>query len=89
MRLTWLFWYASGALTLLYALAMLSTFTPEAERMAQALRAGMPLGAAGTAGVAMWLGRLPAAHWVHRSRALWAVAVVACALVTLSLVAVG
>jgi hypothetical protein len=89
MSVVWLSWYISGMMTLLFVVSSLISYAPEAQRAGVIIQAGCAGGALCWAALAMWLGRYPHDHWVHRSKSLWASFAAVAILVTVMLVLVG
>jgi hypothetical protein len=68
MKMVWLSWYISGVLALLTVAFSLISYAPGAEAFGWAMQAVCGGGALVGIGLALWLGRQPAGHWVQRSK---------------------
>lgn len=89
MKLVWLSWYISAVLVLLSVTTLLITYAPGVGRLEALMKIIPGAGALISAGVAVWLGRFPRDHWVHRSKPIWALFIAAAVTVTTLLALVG
>lgn len=65
------------------------TYVPSAQWLGVLFSAGSFVAAVTSAGLAATFGRLPSSHWVHTSRPLFVMSVVAASVVTLLFAVIG
>jgi len=81
-------WYLCGVFALLALMVSLITFHPDAQRMAAVLFFTFCGCAIAASLIAIWLGRLPEAHWVHESKPLHVGVMVLAAFLTICVILV-